>query len=129
MVETKPDIQTEADVERMVCAFYAQVRVDAELGPIFEEVAKVDWEQHLPRMYGFWKKLILGEASYRGNPFAVHVPLPIDGRHFERWLALFEQSIDESFAGPVAEHTNLRARSIAHIFQSKLAFIHPTRKD
>ena len=117
------DILTPADVVTLVDQFYARVNEDALLGPIFNEVARIDWEHHLPRMYAFWQSLIFATASYKGNPFAKHIPLPIDAAHFERWLALFSATVDDHFAGPVAEQTKQRARSIGHIFQTKLAYL------
>ncbi|MEL6865707.1 MAG: group III truncated hemoglobin [Bacteroidota bacterium] len=126
MKSKKSDITDEEDVILMVDSFYQKVRVDDLLGPVFNDVAQVDWEVHLPKMYGFWNKLILGQPTYKGNPFAVHVPLPIHAEHFDRWIQLFEQNINEHFTGAIAEHTKLRAQSIAHIFQSKLKYIKPT---
>lgn len=123
MQNSKNDIATEADIELMVNTFYAKVKADLLLGPVFNDFAQVEWEKHLPKMYTFWNKLILGKAGYIGNPFSFHIPLPINQDHFNRWLALFEQNIDDHFSGDVAERTKLRAKSIAHIFASKLAFI------
>jgi hemoglobin len=123
MDQTKPDIRTEQDVELMVDSFYAKVNQDPLLSYVFNDFAEVDWQSHLPKMYKFWSTLIFGEQSYKGNPFAAHVPLPVDKTHFERWLSLFEENMDELFAGEVAEHTKLRAKSIAYVFSSKLAQI------
>lgn len=123
MHTNKPDIHTEQDVELMVNSFYAKVNQDPLLSYVFNDFAEVDWQSHLPKMYQFWNTLIFGEQSYKGNPFAAHVPLPVDQSHFERWISLFEENMDELFVGEVAEHTKLRAKSIAHIFSSKLAQI------
>ena len=123
MQSEKRDIGSEEDVVLIVNSFYEKVREDRLLGPIFNDFAKVDWETHLPRMYDFWNTLIFSQKTYKGNPFAKHIPLPIQQEHFEQWLVLFEQNIDEHFTGEIAEHTKLRAKSIAHIFQSKLKFI------
>ena len=119
----KADIRTEQDVELMVDSFYAKVNQDPLLSYVFNDFAEVDWQSHLPKMYQFWSTLIFGVQSYKGNPFAAHVPLPVDKTHFERWLCLFEENMDELFAGEVAEHTKLRAKSIAYVFSSKLAQI------
>ena len=119
----KADIRTEQDVELMVDSFYAKVNQDPQLSYVFNDFAEVDWQSHLPKMYKFWSTLIFGVQSYKGNPFEAHVPLPVDKTHFERWTSLFEENMDELFAGEVAEHTKLRAKSIAHIFSSKLAQI------
>ena len=115
-----PDIQTEADIQTLVDSFYAKVNADPLLAPIFNDVAQVDWAHHLPQLYDFWSGLLLSTARYRGRPFPKHLPLPIDGAHFRRWLALFFQTIDEHFAGPVAELARLRAASIAQVFEHRL---------
>ncbi len=123
MQNSKPDLNSEQDIELMVDSFYAKVNHDQLLSLVFNDFSKVDWNTHLPKMYRFWNTLILGKQSYKGNPFAAHVPLPVDKTHFDRWVQLFEENMDELFAGDVAEQTKLRARSIAHIFQSKLEYI------
>ena len=119
----KSDIKTHDDVVKMVDVFYQKVNMDDLLSPVFNQIAKVDWDQHLPKMYRFWQTLIFGEALYKGNPFATHIPLPINEDHFSRWLELFDETISELFDGPVADQTLERARSISHIFKSKLSFI------
>jgi hemoglobin len=123
MNTNKQDIQTEADVVLMVQSFYEKVNQDDLLAYVFNDFAAVDWETHLPKMYRFWNTLIFGKATYKGNPFASHIPLPIEKTHFQRWITLFDENIDDLFCGEVAEHTKQRAKSIAHIFESKLAFM------
>ena len=78
----------EAMIERLVRAFYARIRADTLLGPIFERRI-ADWEEHLQRMMAFWSSVMLTSGRYRGQPMAKHWPLPVDARHFDRWLALF----------------------------------------
>ena len=115
-----PDIQTEADVKTLVDTFYNKVNADALLAPVFNDFAHVDWPAHLPRMYDFWSGLLLHTSRYRGQPFLKHLPLPIAGPHFQRWLVLFTRTVDELFAGPVAREAKLRAQNIAHVFESRL---------
>ena len=107
-----PDIQTEADVKKLVDAFYDKVNADALLAPVFNEFAHVDWPTHLPRMYDFWSSLLLHTARYQGQPFLRHLPLPIAGAHFERWLALFRLTVEELFFGPVADEAKLRLSAL-----------------
>jgi len=115
-----PDIQTEADIQTLVDRFYAKVNADPLLAPIFNEVARVHWEHHLPQLYDFWSGLLLGTARYRGRPFPKHLPLPIDSSHFQRWLTLFSTTVDELFTGPVAELAKFRAHNIGQVFESRL---------
>lgn len=120
------DIANKDDIKIMVDSFYDKVNDDDILSSVFNEFSKVNWDTHLPKMYDFWNTLIFAKAEYKGNPFAKHIPLPVDKTHFERWILLFNQNMDELFEGEIAEATKQRASSIAHIFQSKLRFIKTT---
>jgi hemoglobin len=81
----------EAMIERLVHSFYARVRDDALIGPVF--AARVtDWDQHLKRMCLFWSSVTLASGRYHGQPMRKHLPLPVEARHFDRWLELFRQS-------------------------------------
>ena len=120
---TKPDIQSPADIEQMVHSFYAKVNEDEKLSAIFNDFAKVNWDTHLPKMVRFWNTLIFGAMSYKGSPFDVHIPLPIDKSHFDRWLELFDQNLDEQFEGPKTEEIKTRAKAIGWTFQSKHEYL------
>jgi hemoglobin len=118
------DIQNRKDIELLVRSFYDKVNKDSLLSPVFNQVAAVHWESHLPVMYDFWSTMLLGEKSYKGNPFLKHIPLPVNKIHFERWLEYFIETVDEHFAGETAEEAKMRARSIAGVFLYKLEHIH-----
>ena len=113
----KQDIQSHEDVVRLVDAFYERVQRDALLGPIFGEVAQVDWSAHLPKMYAFWESVLFGKAGFKGNPLAVHRALaqltPLTIREFDRWLELFHTAVDDLFDGNVALEAKRRASAIA----------------
>lgn len=113
----KNDINTRTDIEKLVNDFYGKVQNDQLLGPVFSHV---DWPHHLPIMYNFWSSILLGDQSYRGNPLQKHLPLPIEGKHFDQWLKLFTETVNENFAGDKAEEVKIRAESIAGIFKLKL---------
>lgn len=119
-MKEQKDISTRKDIEVLVDRFYDRVQADTLLAPVFSHV---DWVKHLPVMYNFWSSMLLGESSYRGNPFQKHVNLPITGAHFERWLKLFVQTVDEQFAGPRAEEIKERAGNIANVFQYKMGLL------
>ena len=92
----------EAMIERLVRDFYVRVRDDAVLGPVF--AAKIDdWEPHLQKMFAFWSSVALMSGRYHGQPMAKHLPLPIDARHFDRWLALFAETAREVCPPTAAE--------------------------
>lgn len=119
------DIATSAEVAMLVDRFYGKVRVDALLGPIFNDVAQVDWPAHMATLYSFWETLLLGTGTYRGEPFAKHAVLPLERVHFERWLELFLTTVDENFAGPKAEEAKGRALSIADTFARRMGLLPP----
>ena len=113
----------EAMIERLVHAFYAKVRGDAVLGPIFEARIR-DWEPHLARMCAFWSSVALMTGRYHGTPMAKHLPLPVDGGHFDRWLALFEETAREICPGEAAAHFVERAQRIAQSLEFGIAGAH-----
>lgn len=118
------DINTRTDVEQLVNVFYEKVRVNDKLGFIFMDIAKVDWELHLPKMYSFWASILLGEHSYTGNPMQTHIELnkmiPLTDNEFSEWLLLFNQTLDELFEGDKAEEAKLRALNIARLMSFKV---------
>jgi hemoglobin len=116
----KSDIVTRKDIITLVDAFYAKVKSDDLLGPVF---GHVNWPNHLPVMYNFWSSMLLGEMTYRGNPLQSHLDLPIESAHFSQWLKLFEATLDEHFSGEKAEETRTRARAIAGVFQHKMGLL------
>ena len=120
----KSDIESALDIQRLIDSFYDSVKIDAVIGYIFSEVAAVNWEQHLPVMYAFWESLLLGSNTYEGNPMVKHIQLnkqtPLDKTHFDRWLSLFVQTVDEHFEGKKAEEAKTRAANIAHLMLYKI---------
>lgn len=123
MTNTKHDIDSKGDIVLMVNTFYARVRQDEMIGPIFEERIKDNWDHHLSRMHDFWFTLLFGEEAYRGNPFAKHIGLPISAPHFERWLSLFRSTLDDLFEGSRKELAMKKAGDIARVFEAKLAMM------
>lgn len=110
----------EAMIERLVRGFYARVRGDELLGPVFE--ARIaDWEPHLQRMMAFWSSVALMSGRYRGQPMQRHLPLPVDARHFDRWLALFAETAQELCPPAAAAHFVERAQRIAESLELGIA--------
>jgi hemoglobin len=113
----------EAMIERVVRRFYERVREDALLGPVF--AAKIaDWEPHLRQMFAFWSSVALLTGRYHGQPMVKHMPLPIDARHFDRWLGLFEETARELCPPAAADHFIERARRIAESLELGVASRH-----
>ena len=111
---------TEAMIERVVRAFYAKVRDDAVLAPIFEARIQ-DWEPHLQQMCAFWSSVALMSGRYHGTPMVKHMPLPVDAAHFDRWLALFEATARELCPPEAEAHFVERARRIASSLELGIA--------
>ncbi len=99
-METKP-LQRE-DIVRLVDAFYDKVQRDAVLGPVFNPVVH-DWPEHKATLVKFWSSVALGTREYRGNPMAVHRPLPINDDHFGRWLGLWRGTLQDVLTPEQAE--------------------------
>lgn len=110
----------EAMIERLVRGFYDRVREDEVLGPIFDAHID-DWEPHLERMFAFWSSVALMTGRYHGQPMQKHLPLPVDSRHFDRWLALFEATAQDLCPPVAAVHFVERARRIAESLEMGIA--------
>jgi len=120
----KKDIKTRTDIERLVTSFYDKVKVDPVIGHIFTSVFKVKWERHLLLMYDFWDNILFFTGAYSGNPMESHQRLhkifPLTEEHFNRWVALFMQTVDELFEGDKALLAKQRALSIATVMKIKI---------
>ncbi|SLN26894.1 group III truncated hemoglobin [Oceanibacterium hippocampi] len=102
----------EVMIDRLVRAFYDKVRQDPLIGPVFD--ARIaEWEPHLQTMCEFWSSVSLMTGRYHGQPMVKHMPLPVDARHFDRWLSLFEKTAFEVCPPEAAEHFLTIARRIA----------------
>jgi hemoglobin len=119
------DITDSRDVARLVNVFYDRVREDDILGPIFDDIAHVDWATHLPRMYDFWESVLFARATFKGTPLLVHRALdrrtPLTVAAFDRWIALFQSTVDDLFSGPMAEHAKNCAVRIAATMEHNIS--------
>lgn len=113
------DLDDPGEVAEMVRRFYADVAQDALLGPMFNDVARVDWSEHLPKLTAFWCRALFAMPGYEGNPYrahlAVHAQRPFTRAHFERWLELFFETLDLGWAGPKVEQAKALARKVAAV--------------
>lgn len=108
----------------MVQRFYADVAQDDLLGPVFDDVARVDWSEHLPKLTAFWCRALLGRPGYSGNPFRahslVHAQRPFTDAHFERWLSLFRDTVELGWVGPLASRALELAENVARVHREHL---------
>jgi hemoglobin len=117
------DITSLDDIKLFVDAFYTQVQQDQLIGPIFNSVIQDRWPMHLEKMYGFWQTVLLNERAYSGSPFPPHVKLPLEKQHFDRWLKLFNSTIDINFKGDKADEAKWRAAKMAEMFRYKIDYL------
>ncbi|WP_449436802.1 group III truncated hemoglobin [Pedobacter steynii] len=118
MEEKRKDIENETDVELLVNSFYTKVRNDVLLDAVFAPVIKENWDAHLKLMVDFWSTLLLYTRKYNADPLSKHLPLELSRAHFDRWIDLFNETVDESFVGEIAENAKKRVLSIARIMKA-----------
>jgi hemoglobin len=109
------------EISELVDRFYAKVRLDPEIGQIFN-AAIDDWPSHLSLLKDFWSTVLLQDRSYKGDPLSKHLPLSLDPQHFTRWLELFEETAREVMR---PEHANViidKSHRIARNFQAAIAY-------
>lgn len=114
------ELQNFDDIILLVDEFYAKIRNDELLAPIFNKVIHDRWSFHLNKMYTFWQTVLLEEHTYYGNPFMPHVDLPVEKQHFVRWIELFYQTLDEHFEGGKVDEAKWRAAKMAEMFLYKI---------
>ncbi len=118
------DLRDRDDVHLLVSEFYRRAFADDLLGPIFTDVAQMDLEHHLPIICDFWETVLFRAGLYRRNALALHVSLnaraPLGAEHFERWLALWTNTVDQHFAGEKAELAKVQAGRIAGSIHRRL---------
>lgn len=118
------DIATREDIALLVRQFYGKVRKNETLGFIFDDVMKVDWDQHMPILVDFWENILLNTGTYTrnamGEHFKVNQKIKLRPVHFTTWLSLFDTTVDEYFKGEIAELAKKRANTVASLIQLKL---------
>lgn len=122
--QMKKDIQSRADIELLINSFYDKVKADVKIGFIFHDIIGADWSHHLPIMYQFWDMVLFTTPGYAGNPTRKHVDIDakikLTNEHFERWVELWDETIDQLFAGEKAEETKQRAQLMADLISAKV---------
>lgn len=116
----KHDIATLADIQNLVDQFYGKIRRDGKLKDIFDGIIQNRWPEHLEKMYRFWQTVLLEEHTYYGSPFSPHAHLPVDKSHFEQWIALFVDTVDENFSGENADRAKWQGQRMAEMFHIKI---------
>ena len=125
MLATKKEIENSDDVRLLLDSFYAKVKSDPLLGPVFQSriPTEADWPPHMDILYQFWESVLFGKSAFRGNPFPKHIGLGIKATHFDRWIQLFHATIDELFIGKIATEAKDKSVKMRMLFEFKLKSI------
>ena len=119
------DIESKDDLVRLVNTFYERVKRDELIGPIFQTIIGDDWSAHLPIMYSFWNTVLFGAEGYKGQAVAKHIEIdrniPLEPAHFERWIALWKDTVDGMFAGASAAQIKQKAATMLELIKFKVA--------
>ena len=123
MKKTKTDIKNRADIEKIVSVFYSRVKEDAAISYFFNDVAKTNRENHLPKMCDFFENILFSSGDYEGNPMLAHEELhkksEVKENHFQHWGTMFDATVDELFEGVKADEIKLRSANIAIAMMQK----------
>jgi hemoglobin len=121
---TKKEIETRADIEKFIQSFYEKVMVDPTIGTIFTEKFNIDWKHHIPLITDFWETILLDNPVYTNNAMGVHYNInkvvPLQKLHFDAWLVLFNNTLDEFFVGEKVDLAKKRALGIAQVLLFKM---------
>ena len=114
------DIENRVAITVLVHTFYAEVRKNDLLGPIFNEhIAAAQWPAHLEKLTDFWETNLFGIPKFKGNPPRVHVEVDhkmnygVTQEHFAHWMHLWFTTIDEMFEGRLADRAKNAARRMS----------------
>lgn len=122
MTDPADGVITEAMISEIVHAFYARIRSEPVLGPIFERAIGAHWDAHLAKLCDFWSSVLLQSGRFRGAPMAVHLRIPELGpAHFQRWLALFDETVTARCPPAAAALFRSKAATIGRSLQMGIA--------
>lgn len=117
-------IETRKDIQFLVDTFYQKVRKDPIIQHFFNDVTNINWEAHMPTMYDFWESLLLDNPVYKGNPMTKHIAMDAKSRmepqHFDRWIELFHETLDDLFTGEKVTLAKARSSDIRRLMQFKV---------
>ena len=119
MTETASAVEDpalEAAIATLTRAFYERARQDPLLGPVFDSLL-IDWDHHFGIVSDFWSKALLKTERYEGHPFPVHLKLPVEPEHFDRWVELFAETANEVLPPAYAKEAITRATTMGKCFK------------
>lgn len=110
-------IEAKEDLTFLIDQFYGKVLQDESLAPFFKHF---DMAEHMPRMVQFWSFALLDEAGYKGNVIEKHLHMPLRKEHFDRWVELFEFTLDEFFEGEKVTLAKQKVAVLRWTMESKI---------
>jgi len=120
----RPDIEHNEDVVQLVDRFYNRVMEDDILSSIFQNHMSIELKAHMPIMYRFWQSVLLDTMTYRGNVMIKHIELSrmtaLTDKHFDRWIHLWETTVDQLFEGRIAEAAKEKAHTMGELMKYKI---------
>ncbi len=123
----KNELKDKNDIKVIVDTFYDKIRLNEVLGPIFVDLMHVNWDKHLPKMYNFWNMILFDEPGYEGHPLKPHLEInqkvKLTPFHFDTWLNLFDETVDQLFEGEKAVEIKLRAKNVAMSWAYKIDYM------
>lgn len=118
------DISSRTDILQFLAEFYEKVKRDDTIGIIFTEIVPLNWHHHIPLIADFWETILLDNPLYKANAmekhFEIHKIYPLEKKHFDRWIWLFNETLDMRFKGPTADLAKKRAKNIADLMKHKM---------
>ena len=120
----KEDIRSRNDIELFLKKFYEKVKKDDTIGIIFTEIIPMNWDHHILLITDFWETILLDNPVYKKNAMEVHYTLnrifPLKKEHFDSWLMIFNDTLDEMYEGEKVLLAKKRAKSIAMLMEIKI---------
>jgi hemoglobin len=121
---TRRELDSRTEIHDLVVAFYREIVFDDLLGPVFGEVAEVDWSVHIPKLIDYWCRVLLRQPGYDGYILDAHRHVhglePLRTEHFDRWYTLWAETVDERWTGPIAEAAKLHAARTGAVLARRL---------
>lgn len=122
--QIRPDLDTRSEIHDLVVYFYREIVFDEFLDHVFEDVAQVDWNEHIPRLIDYWCGVLLRQPGYDGMVLAAHHEVhdleAFTAEHFETWFAMWVRCVNERWAGPMAERAKSHAAHMVRVMSRKL---------
>lgn len=122
--DPRPVLANRHGVDQLVTTFYRRVAMDDLLGPIFNDVAAVDWSVHVPKLIDYWCRVLLREPGYDGAILGPHQRVnemeSFTHEMFDRWFELFTDTVEADWSGPLADQAVVHAERIGGVLSRQI---------